>query len=60
MVFGNVTNKTDGDEIYTGVVTAVRGSVVDVHFPAGMPPIHNMLTTGSAEDIIIEIGRAHV
>ncbi len=44
-----------GDEMNTGVVTAVRGSVVDAHFPASLPPIHSMLTTGSAEGIIIEV-----
>ena len=38
-----------------GVVTAVRGSVVDVRFDDQLPPIHTVLHTGPANDIVIEV-----
>jgi F-type H+-transporting ATPase subunit beta len=55
MILGAGERATNGDEIYAGIVTAVRGSVVDVHFPASMPPINSMLTAEHAEGIIIEV-----
>jgi F-type H+-transporting ATPase subunit beta len=38
-----------------GLVTAVRGSVVDVSFPSGLPAIRNILRTGEDGRIVIEV-----
>jgi len=39
----------------SGVITAVRGSVVDAHFPHNLPAIFNRLTTGEDGRIVIEV-----
>jgi F-type H+-transporting ATPase subunit beta len=39
----------------TGVVVAVRGSVVDIRFTARLPPIHSLLQTGEKGEISIEV-----
>jgi F-type H+-transporting ATPase subunit beta len=41
-----------------GVIVAVRGSVVDMAFPAGLPPINSLLRAGPQEQIAIEV-QAH-
>ncbi|MGL1833617.1 F0F1 ATP synthase subunit beta [Rhodocyclaceae bacterium SMB388] len=38
-----------------GVVVAVRGSVVDVRFDAGLPAIHSLLRAGEQGQIAIEV-----
>jgi F-type H+-transporting ATPase subunit beta len=38
-----------------GVVVAVRGSVVDVHFDGALPVIHTLLRAGDAGQIAIEV-----
>lgn len=38
-----------------GVIVAVRGSVVDVRFATGLPPIYSMLRTGPNADILLEV-----
>ena len=38
-----------------GVITAVRGSVVDVRFDDYLPPVHSTLTTGEQGQIVIEV-----
>ena len=38
-----------------GVVVAVRGSVVDVHFDGPLPPIHSVLCAGDHGQMIIEV-----
>ncbi len=38
-----------------GVVAAVRGSVVDVHFDKHLPPIYSLLKTGVDGQIVIEV-----
>jgi F-type H+/Na+-transporting ATPase subunit beta len=38
-----------------GVVTAVRGSVVDIQFEQYLPPIHSILRAGPEGDIVIEV-----
>jgi F-type H+-transporting ATPase subunit beta len=38
-----------------GTVVAVRGSVVDVRFAQGLPPIHTVLRAGAAGKIVIEV-----
>jgi F-type H+-transporting ATPase subunit beta len=42
-------------QLPAGVVVAVRGSVVDVRFDAGLPPIHSLLRTGPHADILLEV-----
>ncbi len=39
----------------TGVVVAVRGSVVDVRFDAQLPPIHTVLRTGPQDSVVLEV-----
>ncbi len=38
-----------------GRVTAVRGSVVDVHFPDHLPPVLSLLRAGKQNEIAIEV-----
>ena len=38
-----------------GTVVAVRGSVVDVHCEADLPPIHSVLRTGRPCDVVMEV-----
>jgi F-type H+-transporting ATPase subunit beta len=38
-----------------GVITAVRGSVVDARFDAHLPPIYAVLRTGDRQQIVIEV-----
>lgn len=39
----------------TGLVTSVRGSVVDVRFQSLLPPIHALLQTGSDGEVAVEV-----
>ena len=39
----------------TGLVVAVRGSVVDVHFATRLPAIYTVLRAGSQRQIVIEV-----
>ncbi|CAN5497602.1 F0F1 ATP synthase subunit beta [soil metagenome] len=39
----------------TGVVTAVRGSVVDIRFDHHLPPIYSLLRAGDHRQIVIEV-----
>ena len=41
--------------VNSGQVTAVRGSVVDVHFPEHLPPVLQLLRTGVSGEIAIEV-----
>ncbi|MCR3921759.1 MAG: F0F1 ATP synthase subunit beta [Firmicutes bacterium] len=43
------------NQLNIGTVIAVRGSVVDAHFAAKLPPIHSILEAGSTGEIIIEV-----
>jgi F-type H+-transporting ATPase subunit beta len=38
-----------------GTITAIRSSIVDVHFPRRLPDIHNRLNAGNNGEIIIEV-----
>src|ERR1700678_2079636 len=38
-----------------GVVTSVRGSVVDVHFKDSLPPIYSLLHAGKESRVDIEV-----
>ena len=42
-------------EVNTGVITAVRGSVVDARFDARLPPIRALLRAGANGEIAIEV-----
>jgi len=39
----------------SGIVAAVRGSVVDVRFDSVLPPIHTVLETGPSGRIVLEV-----
>jgi F-type H+-transporting ATPase subunit beta len=39
----------------TGTVVAVRGSVLDIHFPDSLPPLYTELRTGDTHEIVIEV-----
>jgi len=39
---------------FVGQVRAVRGSVLDVCFPAQLPPIHSLLFSGERDRVIVE------
>jgi F-type H+-transporting ATPase subunit beta len=38
-----------------GVITAVRGSVIDAHFPNELPAINNKLVAGQSNRVVIEV-----
>jgi F-type H+/Na+-transporting ATPase subunit beta len=38
-----------------GTVVSIRGSVIDAHFPNGLPLINNILRTGQDQEMIIEV-----
>ncbi|EMI47023.1 F0F1 ATP synthase subunit beta [Rhodopirellula sp. SWK7] len=46
---------TTGQASNQGVVTSVRGSVVDIRFDQFLPSIHSVLRAGDKEEIVIEI-----
>ena len=46
---------TSPEAVNTGVVAAVRGSVVDVRFESRLPPILSLLRTGAGNEIAIEV-----
>ena len=39
----------------SGIVVAIRGSVVDVRFDGPLPPIYSVLRTGADKEIVIEV-----
>ncbi|MEO6567841.1 MAG: F0F1 ATP synthase subunit beta [Opitutaceae bacterium] len=39
----------------TGVVVSVRGSVVDIRFETGLPPIYSVLHAGEENRVVIEV-----
>ena len=39
----------------SGVVVAIRGSVVDIRFDGPLPPIYSILRTGADKEIVIEV-----
>jgi F-type H+-transporting ATPase subunit beta len=43
------------EQLNTGAVVSVRGSVVDAYFPSKIPAIYNILKTGDNDDILIEV-----
>jgi F-type H+-transporting ATPase subunit beta len=43
------------DDTNIGVVTSVRGGVVDARFERRLPAIHTVLRTGTKDEIIIEV-----
>ena len=43
----------------SGTVSAVRGSVIDVHFPTRLPPLYTRLEVGQKGDIVVEVVSHH-
>ncbi len=39
----------------TGVITAVRGSVVDARFPGDLPPLRQRLLAGRRSEVVLEV-----
>jgi len=50
-----MTNSRHGDHAHLGVVTSVRGGVVDVRFDDHLPPIYSVLHAGREGHIVIEV-----
>ncbi len=44
-----------GEQIDTGTVVSIRGSVVDAHFPSRLPDIYHVLLAGEDKGIVIEV-----
>jgi len=49
------TKTENHDPSNSGIVTAVRGSVVDIRFDERLPPIHSILRAGEKNAIVIEV-----
>lgn len=47
--------ETFKDQTTEGIVTAVRGSIVDVCFEQHLPPINSVVRTGANMEIVIEV-----
>ncbi|MDY6826844.1 MAG: F0F1 ATP synthase subunit beta [Bacillota bacterium] len=47
------------NNINRGSIVAIRGSVVDSHFPSDLPPLHTMLKAGPNGNIIVELVSHH-
>ena len=52
--------KKDGGDVVAyavneGAVVSIRGSVIDADFPGCLPEIRNVLRTGDARDILVEV-----
>ena len=47
--------ETFKDQTIEGIVTAVRGSIVDVCFEQHLPPINSVVRTGANMEIVIEV-----
>ncbi|MFT3855887.1 MAG: F0F1 ATP synthase subunit beta [Ilumatobacteraceae bacterium] len=43
------------ENTYIGNISAVRGTVVDVHFPALLPPVNAVVNTGNGGEILLEV-----
>jgi len=54
MLAYGITNKSDSSSNF-GVVTSVRGSVIDVRFDRILPPINSVLRTGPDNAVVIEV-----
>jgi|GEM_PF-6698160 len=42
-----------------GTIVAIRGSVVDAHFPTALPPLKHKLITDSKDKVVIEVVSHH-
>lgn len=51
----SATPEPEREKPNRGVVTSIRGSVVDARFDAGLPPIHTLLRTGEGGRIAVEV-----
>jgi F-type H+-transporting ATPase subunit beta len=47
--------KAPSEVVNTGVVVAVRGSVVDARFEHRLPPIHTVLRAGDRGQVVVEV-----
>ncbi len=45
----------DDHDLRRGTVLSVRGSVVDAHFPGGLPGFHSELRAGAGQRIVVEV-----
>src|SRR5512144_1324444 len=53
------TARQRGGPPHHGTIVAVRGSVVDAHFPPPLPPLNNRLLAGEDNLVVIEVA-SHV
>ncbi|MBR9830122.1 MAG: F0F1 ATP synthase subunit beta, partial [Oceanospirillales bacterium] len=51
----NQNSEHNSDEVNTGEVVSVRGSVVDIHFDRQLPTIYSLLRAGDTQQIVIEV-----
>lgn len=49
------STSTDTLDLPRGKIVGVRGSVVDMHFPNGIPDIHNEIRGGEENGVVIEV-----
>lgn len=47
--------RPESTEENLGTIVSVRGSVIDVRFPDGLPARHSLLLTGEHHDVVIEV-----
>ncbi|PWV63398.1 F0F1 ATP synthase subunit beta [Plasticicumulans acidivorans] len=45
----------NGESGRRGVITAIRGSVIDARFPPPLPPLGTLLVTGAGDSIAVEV-----
>ena len=55
IVNGNESSSPGTEHRSSGVVTSVRGSVVDIRFDKCLPPVYSLLHAGENGQIVIEV-----
>ncbi|MFO8084947.1 MAG: F0F1 ATP synthase subunit beta [Desulfobacterales bacterium] len=50
-----MNKRKDRESTRRGTVVSIRGSVIDAHFPHGIPSINNILRTGENQEMVIEV-----
>ena len=45
----------DTEPEHSGIVTSIRGSVVDMRFDGALPPIYSVVRTGRGMEVVIEV-----
>ena len=54
-IFADSKEKLTGCNCDFGLIAAVQGTIVDVKFQTNIPAVHSLLTTGIADEVLLEV-----